>query len=202
MKEKVLDYLINTYNPSGIMLYGSYADGLNDSTSDFDCMIFVDEKTKKHDDTVVNGITLDCRIYTVDEAKEPDPDEFLTAYDAEIVMDEDNLAKNLKETVKQYVLDNTQTDNEEKVFVSSWIEKSCNRILKNDDDSNFRIFELMDESLEDYYLLRDMFYFGSKKAIKYLKENDYTGYRLFHRAVTSRDNESIVNWLLYVAKYN
>ena len=57
---------------------------------------------------------------------------------------------------------------------------------------------LMSESLADYYMFRDMFYFGSKKAVKYLKENDVQGYEIFHKAVVNKSNAAIVEWLRYL----
>ena len=43
-----------------------------------------------------------------------------------------------------------------------------------------------------------MFYFGSKKAAAYLKENDVEGYRLYHDAITKRTNDAINEWAMYV----
>jgi predicted nucleotidyltransferase len=59
---KIIEYLKKEYNPLAIVVYGSYASGTNDEYSDFDCMIIVEEKSRKHDDSVINGIQLDCFI--------------------------------------------------------------------------------------------------------------------------------------------
>ena len=45
---------------------------------------------------------------------------------------------------------------------------------------------------------RDLFYFGSKKAVAYLKENDAEGYRLYHDAITDRTNAAIREWANHV----
>lgn len=200
MKEKIIEYLKEKYNPVSILLYGSYSNGMNDVSSDFDCMVIVDEKADSHDGSVVEGVQLDCFIFTVEEIEKENPDTFLTAYDAEIVLD-NGIGRELKQKVREYVKDNSTTELSEKQFVASWIEKTCRRIEKGDDEGNFRGFMLMSESLEDYYMFRDMFYFGSKKAVKYLKENDCEGYELFHRAVTEKDNCSIIAWLKYLSKF-
>ncbi len=200
MKEKIIEYLKEKYNPISILLYGSYSNGMNDASSDFDCMVIVDEKEQNHDGGVVEGVQLDCFIFTVDEVKNEDPDTFLTAYDAEVVLD-NGIGEELKQRVREYVKNNSATEKSEKEFISSWIEKTCKRIQKGDDEGNFRGFMLMSESLDDYYTLRDMFYFGSKKAVKYLKENDAVGYELFHKAVTDKDNEAIIVWLKYLCDY-
>lgn len=82
IKTQVIDYLKHTYTPISILLYGSYADGTNDETSDFDCIIIVHEKEKRHDNSVINGVPLDCFIFTKEETLSDDIDAFLTVYDA------------------------------------------------------------------------------------------------------------------------
>ena len=62
------------------------------------------------------------------------------------------------------------------------------RVEKNDDEGNYRALAFLWESITDYFLLRDLFYFGSKKAVAYLKESDAEGYRLYHDAITDRTN--------------
>ena len=199
MKEKIIEYLKEKYNPISILLYGSYSNGMNDVSSDFDCMVIVDEKESNHDGSIVDGVQLDCFIFTVEEVKKENSDTFLTAYDAEIVFD-NGIGQELKQKVREYVKNNSTTELSEKKFVASWIEKTCKRMEKGDDEGNFRGFMLMSESLSDYYMFRDMFYFGSKKAVQYLKENDSKGYELFHRAVTDKDNGSIIEWVKYLSK--
>ena len=53
--EQILEYLKNTYSPVSILVYGSFADGTNDETSDFDCMLIVSEIEK-----VVDGLARLC----------------------------------------------------------------------------------------------------------------------------------------------
>lgn len=198
MKESVIRYLTETYHPLAILLYGSYADGTNDETSDFDCMIIVEQKQKNHDASVVEGVPLDCYIFTEEETKEEEADTFLTVYHAQIVQD-NGAGAALKRRVTEYVDSHSVIDSEEKKFISAWIRKTCRRIGKGDEEGSFRAFALMGESLADYCLLRDRFYFGSKKTIRYLKEADLEGYKRFCRAMKNRDNASIIAWLEYVA---
>ncbi|MBO2515715.1 MAG: hypothetical protein CW338_00365 [Clostridiales bacterium] len=198
MMKEIIDYLKETYHPRSILLYGSFADGLNDDFSDFDCMVIADKKDRKHDDSVIGGVQLDCFIFTPEETeKEEDIEAFLTAYDANIVLDDDTGAA-LKQRVKEYVTSHSKTDNEEKQFITSWIRKTMKRAEKNDDEGSYRAVSFLWESLTDYFLLRDMFYFGSKKSIRYLKENDPEGYELYHKAITGRENRDISLWAEHV----
>ena len=195
--EQILEYLQNTYHPISILLYGSYADGTNDPTSDFDCMLIVSKKDKNHDDTIIHGIQLDCFLFTEDDLQRKNIDVFLPAYHSNIVWD-NGAGAALKRRVQEYVEQNTHTPEEEKEFLSSWIQKTIQRISKHDDEGNMRAVSFLAESLADYYALRDLFYFGSKKAIRYLKETDAQGYSYFHHAVTSRSNDAIIKWAKYV----
>lgn len=197
IKEKIIEYLKNKYNPQTIFVYGSYADGTNDSTSDFDCLIIVEDKNISHDDSLVEKVRLDCFIYDKDEIGKLDVDTFLPIYWAEIVKD-NGIGKDLKEKVKNYVKEKTFTDENEKNFLISWIRKTLNRVEKGDLEGDFRAISFLAESLEDYYLLRDMYYFGSKKAISFLKTNDKKAYELFAKAITNRLNKDIIQWGKYI----
>ena len=197
--EHILEYLKNAYHPLSILLYGSYADGTNDQTSDFDCMLIVSEKNKDHDDSTIDGVRLDCFLYTEAEAQNKPLDTFLPVYHSKIITD-NGIGADLKRRVCEYIEANTATPDGEKEFLTSWIRKTIQRIAKNDDDGNMRAVSLLAESLADYCQLRDMFYFGSKKTIRYLKENDARGDALFHDALTRRSNDAIIKWAEYIIK--
>lgn len=200
--EKIIDYLKEKYNPLAIVTYGSFSCGMNDTYSDFDCMIIVEHKDRNHDDTIIDGTPMDCFIFTKSEVSSEDIEAFLTVYDGNIIMDTDEIAANLKERVRTYVAEHTVIPDEEKEFIISWIRKTMHRVEKNDDEGNFRALAFLWESITDYFLLRDMFYFGSKKAVAYLKENDTAGYLLYHDAITERTNDAIKRWAEHVCEIN
>ena len=159
MKEVAVEYLVNTYHPRSLLVYGSFARGDWDEYSDFDCMIIVDEKSVKHDDTVIEGVQLDCFVFTAEETAEEDPELFLPAYDAEILLD-DGIGEQLQERVRRYVREHKTIDADEKAFIISWIRKTMKRMQKDDDEGNYRAIAFLWESLTDYCLLRDLSYFG------------------------------------------
>lgn len=198
--QTIINYLIDKYRPLAIVTYGSFCFGMNDAYSDFDCMIIVDQKCSSHDDTVIDGIPLDCFIFTKAEVLGEDLDTFLTVYDGNVVLDTDEIATDLKVRVRNYVAEHSVIPDDEKKFIISWIQKTMRRVEKNDDEGNFRALAFLWESITDYFLLRDLFYFGSKKAVVYLKENDTVGYRLYHNAITERSNAAIREWANHVIK--
>lgn len=195
---KIIDYLKEKYKPLAIVTYGSFSFGMNDAYSDFDCMIIVEQKNSSHDDTVIDDIPLDCFIFTRSEVTGEDIDPFLTVYDGTVVLDTDDIAADLKKRVRTYVAEHSVIPDDEKAFILSWIRKTVRRVEKNDDEGNYRALAFLRESITDYFLLRDMFYLGSKKAVAYLKENDAAGYQLYHDAITERTNDAIKRWAEYV----
>lgn len=200
LTQNIIDYLKDKYKPLAIVIYGSFSCGMNDAFSDFDCMIIVDQKDSSHDDTVIDGIPLDCFIFTRKEVASENVDTFITVYDGNIVLDTDQIAADLKRRVRNYVAEHSVISDDEKKFIISWIRKTMHRVEKNDDEGNYRALAFLWESITDYFLLRDLFYFGSKKATAYLKENDAVGYQLFHDAITVRTNAVIGEWANHVIK--
>ena len=70
--DRFVQYLREKYRPRALLVYGSYVRGDQDGFSDFDCMVIVDSKEKNHDDSVVDGVQLDCYIFTADEVSGED----------------------------------------------------------------------------------------------------------------------------------
>jgi len=195
--DRIIQYLQEKYHPRALIVYGSYVRGDQDEFSDFDCMIVVDTKEKNHDGSIIDGIQLDCFIFTAGEVAADDVDPFLTVYDGQIIFD-DGIGAALKKRVRKYVAEHTVIEESEKEFIASWVQKTIRRMQKNDDEGNYRAIAFLFESLTDYCFLRDIFYFGSKKTISLLKETDSHGYDLFHAAITQKTNECIQAWAEHV----
>lgn len=196
--EKYQEYLKEKYQPLALITYGSFQCGTNDEYSDFDCMIIVEEKTAKHDSMVIDGIPLDCFIFTRAEVTREELDAFLAVYDGNIIYDTDDLAADLKRRVRTYVAENSVLPKEEKPSSLSGYKRPCIAWKRMTMREITKALAFLWESITDYFLLRDMFYFGSKKAVTYLKEHDIAGYRLYHEAITKRTNAAIKKWAKHI----
>ena len=194
----IIRYLEQEYSPLSIIVCGSYASGDEDEFSDFDCLLIVEDKQRDIDRSTVCGVQLDCHIYTVFDTCAEDIDPFLICYDSVILKDRYGAAKALKERVREYAESHSATSQNEKDTIVSWTQKTLKRIKKRDVEGNYRAISLLSVSLEDYFLLRDMFYPGSRKAALYLRDNDPEGYELYRTAVTLRTNSSIEEWAKHV----
>ncbi|WP_071705325.1 nucleotidyltransferase domain-containing protein [Murdochiella vaginalis] len=196
-QQKIIAYLKENYDPLTIAVYGSYADGTNDSYSDFDCLLIVKSKDRMHDDMIIDGVLLDCFLYSEQEMEQENIETFLPLYEAKLVYDT-GMGQAVQSRVRNYVQSHTVHDPEEKRFLVSWIRKTMKRMEKTDEEGHFRAIAFLAESLEDYCILRDRFYFGSKKTIRYLKDKDEQGFRFFQKAITARSNETIREWAKYI----
>lgn len=196
-QQKIIAYLKERYNPLTLAVYGSYADGTNDEYSDFDCLLIVKSKDRAHDDTIVDGVPLDCFLYSEQEIEQENIETFLPLYEAKLVYDT-GIGQALQSKVRNYVQSHTVHRPEEKRFLVSWIKKTMKRMEKSDEEGHFRAIAFLAESMEDYCFLRDRFYFGSKKTIRYLQEEDEQGFLLFRKAITIRSNEAIRGWAKYI----
>ena len=54
--ESIIEYLKQKYQPRGIVVYGSFADGSNNQNSDFDALVITELGEKGHDNSIINGI--------------------------------------------------------------------------------------------------------------------------------------------------
>lgn len=91
-----------------------------------------------------------------------------------------------------------KASDEDKEFLIQYINKNIRRKSKEDLEGNYRLISLLWESLEDYCLLRDKFYFSGKKIVRYIKEEDKIGYEFLSKALINRTNELIISWLNYI----
>ena len=150
-----------------------------------------------HDDTIIDGVLLDCFLYSEQEMEQENIETFIPLYDAKLVYDT-GMGQAVQSKVRNYVQSHSMHNPEEKHFLVSWIKKTLKRMEKSDTEGHFRAIAFLAESLEDYCILRDRFYFGSKKTIRFLQEEDVQGFLLFRKAITIRSNEAIMEWAKYI----
>jgi len=100
---KILSYIIDTYSPDSVIVYGSFADGSSDEDSDFDALVIADGEPR-HDRSTVAGTMLDVFICPPRAFEaEFDPDEFVQILDGQIVLDKSGTAARLMDAVRAYV---------------------------------------------------------------------------------------------------
>lgn len=199
MRNKIIEYLINKYEPHTIILYGSYADGTNNDYSDFDALIITDKNGVLHDGNEVEGVKLDIFIYnTSDIVKDINYEKYVQLYDGEIIIDKYGIGNNLKVKVIEHLRNTYIKSNEEKEHHIQWCEKMLLRTKRDDIEGYYRWHWLLVDSLEIYFILCDEYYFGPKKSLLKLKKKNLEAFNYYNNALTKFDLESLRQWITYL----
>lgn len=179
--EELTRYLVDTHQCHTIILYGSYSTGDYTPESDIDIVGFADSFREKNDTAIFSGKHLDAWIYPTKQHRLAE--EFLQLHEAEVLLDERNIAIKLLKDVDRLIKQGPgQISNDEKNFLIAWLWKMESRARKKDIEGNFRRNWLLVDSLEIYFQLKEEWFFGPKKSLAWIKENDAHAYELFDQA--------------------
>lgn len=196
---KIMDYLIQTYDPDGIITYGSFADGSNNEGSDFDALVLTEQEGPRHDAAVIDGTILDVFLYAPDIFKEEyNWQDFVQIYDGKILLDKSGTAQKLKDRVRAGIHGLPEKSKAEINQEVEWCEKMLHRTLRQDTEGYYRWHWLLIDSLEIYFDICGLHYFGPKKSLKIMKREDEKGYELYSRALSDLNYESLRGWINYL----
>lgn len=199
-RQGILRYLEEMYHPHTIILYGSWCDGTNGPGSDFDALLIADGIEESHDASEVEGVVLDVFCYPTGALEQKNPGELLQLYHGTAVRDERGIAAGLIDRVQAYMEEQRIHAPEEKRFQRDWCRKMLNRSRRGDPEGLYRRHWLLTESLELYCVLRDIFYFGSKKTLLMLERDDPEGYELVCAALRECSQAAMEQWMNYVTE--
>ncbi|MGL5329820.1 MAG: hypothetical protein ACRDD7_11150 [Peptostreptococcaceae bacterium] len=201
-KNRIINYLINLYDPHTVIIYGSYADASNDTNSDFDALLITDKQFIFHDGNEVNGILLDVFIYNTSNFKnEINYQEYAQIHDGDIVLDRYGLGKQLKKGVCNFIQNSSNKSKEEKLQQIEWCEKMLLRIERNDTEGYFRWHWLLVDSLEIYFIISNEYYFGPKKSIAKMRKENLEAFNYYNNALIKLDYESLKKWIEYLRDF-
>lgn len=196
--EKITGYLLEAYNPYAIILYGSFADGSANESSDFDALVITDH-IKKHDASIIEGTVLDVFVYPLEVFQtDYNPEEFVQVFDGKIVLDKNGAAERLKQRVLDYIADTPQKSIDELKQELEWCEKMLSRTLREDVEGYYRWHWVLFDSLEIYYDLNYMHYYGPKKALRLMESTDTEAYQIYSRALKEFNREYLSEWICYL----
>lgn len=198
--EKIISYLKETYSPNAIITYGSFADGSENENSDFDALVIADHD-KMHDSSVIDGTILDVFIYPSDIFRSVyDPEEFIQVWDGKIVMDEKGIASHLQNQVLSYI-EHTQKKTADEIQQEvSWCEKMVLRTMRNDAEGYYRWHWVLFDSLEIYCDIKEFRYFGPKKALRLMEQEDKEAFQIYSKALKLFDREHLSEWVSYLKR--
>lgn len=199
--EKIIEYIKQNYEPLSIIIYGSYADGSNNENSDFDALVISKSHKKYHDVSFVDKIQLDVFIYPSTYFEdEINLEEFIQIFDGKIIMDTNECAKSLKESVLEYIKNIPFKSKEEIESQIEWCNKMLLRTKRNDEEGMFRWHWLLVDSLEIFCDAMNCHYFGPKKSLKWMKKQHPEAFECYTDALFNFNDISIENWINYLNK--
>ena len=196
--EQIINYLIESYEPDSIIIYGSFANGSANKNSDFDALVITDH-IKKHDASVICDTVLDVFLYPLETFQAAyDSKEFIQVFDGKIVLDKDGIAEKLQQRVLDYI-EHTPVKTEEEIRQEiDWCEKMLFRTMRGDAEGFYRWHWLLCDSLEIYFDIRHQFYHGPKKALRQMEQCDKGAFDLYSRALTALDRNDLSEWINYL----
>lgn len=194
----ILEYLNRTYQPDAVIVYGSFADGSANRNSDFDALVIADSG-KTHDSSVVDGVTLDVFVYPAETfSADYDPEEFVQVWDGKIVLDEHGIAGQLKAKVLDYIEHLPKKTATEVAQEVEWCEKMLLRTVRGDAEGYYRWHWVLCDSLEIYFDIRGLHYYGPKKTLRLMEKSDAEAFGLYAKALREFDRESLSAWIDYL----
>nr|MBQ4457345.1 nucleotidyltransferase domain-containing protein [Clostridia bacterium] len=197
--DKILAYLKDTYQPDAIITYGSFADGSANKNSDFDALVIAD-KERMHDSSVIDGIVLDVFIYPPDTFRQNyDPEEFVQVWDGNILLDTNGVAASLQKQVLDYIAHIPRKTAEEILQEVSWCEKMLSRTMREDAEGYYRWHWVLFDSLEIYFDVKGLYYYGPKKALRLLEQTDPESFRIYTKVLREFKQECLAAWISHLS---
>ena len=180
------------------LVYGSFADGSANLNSDFDALIIAG-KEKLHDSSFVDGVVLDVFVYPPDQfLSEYDPAEFAQVWDGKIILDKNGMGERLKKNVLDYI-ERIPLKTEEDVSQEiKWCEKMLLRIMRGDVEGYYRWHWVLCDSLEIYFDIKGIHYYGPKKALRFMEESDSEAFHIYSKALLEFNQEGLSDWINYL----
>jgi len=171
-----------------IILYGSRANNTENENSDLDLACFKSDGVTVTDARIWNGFFLDAWIHPEAETKEIK--NFLKLLDGKVLWQVENFGADLLKQVHECFSRGPEKlpENERQQRII-WCEKTFKRSQKNDPEGNFRRIWLAHDLLNLYFELRGFWYLGSKRSFIWLKENDFTMFKLFEKLYSPGGSE-------------
>lgn len=196
--DMVVDYLKETYRPNAIIVYGSFSDGSANENSDFDALVISDH-IRKHDSSVIGNTVLDVFVYPLEVFQsEFDAEEFVQIHDGRIILDKNGVAERLQRRVLEYIEHTplkTENDIQQEI---AWCEKMLSRTLRGDPEGYYRWHWLLFDSLEIYFDIKQLHYYGPKKALRYMEQTDTEAFCIYSAALKEFSWEGLSEWILFL----
>jgi hypothetical protein len=194
--EKILNYLITTYQPLAILVYGSYGDGTENLHSDFDALVVTRDHPHLHDMETVAGVPLDVFVYPLSHFGPDFTGQALPQlYHSRVVLDTEGVGEALRQRVMEDLNREPWKSEEELEQERQWCRKMAKRAQGLDAEGLFRWHWLLVDSLEIYCDVLHQRYWGPKKTLRWMEVQRPEDYAVYLQALRHMDQASLSQWM-------
>ncbi len=191
----VFDFLKERYTPEGVLLFGSYARGMSNPTSDIDlCCICRGTDSLKKQNLYFDGKYLDVTLIPLLDDYKVFPELLEKIEDAKIIFDTTGHCAAISQQANEYRASKewVMTTNEKKDLIASTL-KSLHRCQRNEEFvTDVRKINLVNGLIKTYFYLREILPPDIRRSWIYLRKDDKKIADLFEKVFkTNLDYTSI-----------
>lgn len=195
----IVQYLIETYRPLSLIVYGSYADGTQDQYSDFDAVLITKDHEYYHDNSFVGNVQLDVFVYPLEYTlKDTYLEEFLQIFDGKILWDTDDYGLKFKNRVLRFLEHRPRKSRAQVNSSIDWCEKMLRRAERLDAEGMYRWHWVLVDSLDIFCDAVSHPYLGPKKTLRFMEEYFPTAYGLYKEALFSMEEDARSAWVAHL----
>lgn len=194
--QTIPDILAARWQPTAILVYGSFADGTQDEFSDFDALVITDRPAPIHDHSLLEGRQLDV-FFAAPSLFEGEwfPEDFEQLYHAVPVLDETGLGARIIAEVRRWFDTRPPMTPEVKAQQLAWCRKMLRRAAKGDPEGLYRLHWLLTESLRIWCEVTDRNFFGSKKTLRLMREVSPEAFDAYTKALADPTPTLTERWI-------
>jgi hypothetical protein len=181
--ERIALTIMDAHGCHTTILYGSHARGDATLHSDIDLICIREDGPAVRDARVVDGIYVDAFIYPEAALKTPEPP-LLRVLGGFVIRERGGFGSALLTRLRElHDRGPTPLPDDERRALVIWSQKMLDRFRgRRGLDADYRRMSLLIQALEDYFVLRNTWFRGSKEAFAWLQQHDSPAYMLFERA--------------------
>lgn len=199
--EKIIAYLKEKYRLSSMIVSGDYAEGSIKADSVFEAIAMGATSPYAHETAAVDGVKLDVLIYPREIFYgEIALDEFESAHEGLVVLDEDGMGSWLKRMVAQQIASIPLKPREAVADSLHWCRSMAARAAETDAEGLFCRHWLLTDSVEVYSDVCGQPFLSPKKTMSKMAKSDPEAAEIHLRAMGSMDHASLMAWVELLEK--
>ncbi|MBR5344947.1 MAG: hypothetical protein IK127_03905 [Clostridia bacterium] len=194
-RQSLTETLIAQWQPQALLVYGSFADGSQDTLSDFDALAITDKPAPLRDQGELQGRRLDIWFLHPNALENLDASDWPQLYHAVPVYDPNGIGIKLISDVRSAIDAQPLPTSRQNTDSLEWLDRMLDRSAHPTPEGRYRLLWLLTDSLEIWCDLTGKRCFGPKKSMALLRETDPKGFDLYESAIRAVSTETATLWI-------